>query len=152
MSVRNRVILIGRLVRDPETKTTASGKQVTHFTLAVDRAFGRSGDQGKTADFIPIDTWDNLAVTCSKYLTKGKQVAIEGRLRIDSQQQPDGTYRTFVSVVADDMQMLGSRSDSYGGGDYQPRESYRAPEAHSSGPDPLDADSDFGESDMDVPF
>ncbi|MBQ7502997.1 single-stranded DNA-binding protein [bacterium] len=152
MSVRNRVVLIGRLVRDPETRTIASGQQVTNFTIAVDRTFGRSSDQGKTADFIPIDTWNNLAVTCSKYLTKGREVAIEGRLRIDSQKQPDGTYRTFVSVVADDMQMLGSRSDSYGGGDYQSRDSYRAQETRSSAPDPLDMDSDLGESDMDVPF
>ncbi len=146
MSVLNRVILIGRLTRDPESKTTASGKQRTTFTVAVDR---RSKNSEKSADFIPVVTWDYTADFCAKYLRKGRQVAVEGRLQIDSQQQPDGSYRTFVNVVADDVQALGSKSDVSGaaGG----AQSY----SRSTAPDPIadDMDEDLdGGCNMDVPF
>lgn len=149
MSVLNRVVLIGRLTRDPESKTTASGKQRTTFTVAVDR---RSKNAEKSADFIPIVTWDYTASFCANYLRRGRQVAIEGRLQIDSQQQPDGTYRTFVNVVADDVQALGSKSDVQTGA-VGGSQSY----SRSAVPDPIadDADDDFdGGSDMDssIPF
>ncbi|MGM9992605.1 MAG: single-stranded DNA-binding protein [Candidatus Bruticola sp.] len=146
MSVLNRVILIGRLVRDPEVRTTPSGKQTARFTLAVDR---RSRNSEKSADFIPITTWESVANFCANYLRKGRQVAVEGRLQINTKEE-NGTYRTFVEVVADDVQALGSKSDvqpaAVGGSN-----SYSS----SAAPDPLNdgLDDDFGgESDMDVPF
>lgn len=151
MAVANRVILIGRLVRDPETKTTTTGKQMTRFTLAVDR---RSKSSTQSADFIPIVTWDSLADICAKYLTKGRQVAVEGRLQYTSVAQPDGSKRTFFDVVADDMRMLGSRaeaqSEAAAGGYGRAQSDYQA----APTPDPLDEDygGEFGDSNMEVPF
>ena len=151
MAVANRVILIGRLVRDPETKTTTTGKQMTRFTLAVDR---RSKSSTQSADFIPIVTWDSLADICAKYLTKGRQVAVEGRLQYTSVAQPDGSKRTFFDVVADDMRMLGSRAEAQSeaaAGGYGRAQSYYQ---GAPTPDPLDVDygGEFGDSDMEVPF
>ncbi|MBQ7529218.1 single-stranded DNA-binding protein [bacterium] len=143
MAANNRVFLIGRLTRDPETRTAATGTQVTKFTLAVDR---RSKNSTQTADFVPITAFNNLAAICSKYLVKGKQVAIEGRLQISSQPYPDDPtkYRTFVDVIADDMQMLGSRNDVVAAPAGQ---GYAAP-SYGGMNDPL---MDDGESDMEIP-
>jgi single-strand DNA-binding protein len=99
----NNVFLIGRLVRDPDMRMTPSGVAVTRFTIAVDRP--RSKDRESSADFIRVVAWRRLAEICGEYLTKGKLVAIEGRLQIDSFEK-NGERRTFEEVVADNMQML----------------------------------------------
>lgn len=141
----NRIILIGRLVRDPEKKTTGSGKVFTRFTIAVDR---RSKNYEQTADFIPITTWEKTAEICADYLSKGRLVAVEGRLQTSTQTQPDGTKRTYYDVVADNVQMLESKNAVQNGGEAR---SYRAPVQPDS--DPLgDMDGEDGESDMEVPF
>lgn len=100
----NKCTLIGRLVRDPEMRVTMSGITVSRFTIAVDRRRAR-GDQDGITDFIRIVTWRRLAEICGEYLKKGKLIAIEGRLQVDSYEK-DGEARTSVEVVADTMQML----------------------------------------------
>lgn len=101
----NRVILIGRLTREPELRFTASGTAVANFTLAVDRPFLNA--QGKRdADFIRIVTWGKLAENCSNYLGKGRLVAVEGRLQVRSYQTPDGQTRTITEVIAEKVQFL----------------------------------------------
>lgn len=82
----NRVVLSGRLTRDPEMKTTPNGIQVCTFSLAVDRGFGEK----KETDFVPIVTWRGLAENCGKYLTKGKQAVLEGRLQIRTYEDREG--------------------------------------------------------------
>ncbi len=77
----NRVILIGRLTRDPELRYTPAGVAVTQFTLAVDRPFTSQGGE-READFIPVVTWRQLAETCANYLRKGRLTAVEGRIQV----------------------------------------------------------------------
>ena len=103
----NYVNLIGRLVRDPEHRLTSTGIAVTRFTLAINRIRSQSDE----ADFIRIVTWRRLAEIASQYLKKGKLVAIEGRLQVESYVK-DGEEKFFYDVVADNMQMLDRASQS----------------------------------------
>ena len=96
----NTVILVGRLTRDPELKFLQSGKAVCKFTLAVDKPFG-----DKEADFIPIVVWQKLAETCANHLSKGRLVAVAGRLQIRSYEK-DGQNRQFAEVVASEVKFL----------------------------------------------
>jgi single-strand DNA-binding protein len=101
----NKVFLIGRLVRDPEMRMTPSGVAVTRFTVAVDKTFKKSEDGQSSADFIRVVAWRRLAEICGQYLKKGKLVAVEGRLQVDSYDK-DGQKRYSTEVVADNVQML----------------------------------------------
>lgn len=105
----NKVFLIGRLVRDPESRTTASGISVTRFTIAVDRVRAREGVEQVT-DFLRIVTWRRLAEICAQYLNKGRLVAVEGRLQVDSYEK-DGERRYSTEIVADNMQILDRNRD-----------------------------------------
>lgn len=109
MSSLNRVILIGRVVAQPEMRYTTSGKAVANFRLAVDRR-GR-GDGENNADFIPIVAWERTAEICNEFLAKGKLVAVDGRLQTRTFETQDGQKRSAFDVVADNMQMLSSRSE-----------------------------------------
>jgi len=92
------------LTRDPETRVTLSGVSVSRFTIAVDRIKGKNGQDGVT-DFIRVVAWRRLAEICGEYLKKGKLVAIEGRLQVDTYDK-EGEARTSAEIVADNMQML----------------------------------------------
>lgn len=95
----NKVILIGRLVRDPELKHTDSGNVVARFTLAVDRSF--TNKQGeREADFIDVVVWREQAENCHKYLGKGRLVSVEGRLQIRSYDDSQGVRRKAAEIVA----------------------------------------------------
>ncbi len=105
MASLNRVILIGNLTRDPELRYTPDGTPVASFTIAVNRAFTtRQGE--READFIPIVVWRKRAETCSEYLAKGSQVAVEGRLQIRNYEDKDGIKRRVAEVVAWSVQFL----------------------------------------------
>jgi len=109
--VLNRVVLIGRLTRDPELRYTPNGVPVGGFTLAVDRPFlTRDGEQ--ETDFVPIVVWRRQAETCSAHLTKGRLVAVDGRLQIRSYETADGQRRRVAEVVADRVRFLDSPSDA----------------------------------------
>jgi len=94
----NSVILVGRLTRDPELRYTPNGAPVARFSLAVDRR-ARSSDGGKQTDFIRCSCWNKQAELVSNYLQKGRLVAVEGSLRVNSVTNPDGTRREYVEVV-----------------------------------------------------
>jgi single-strand DNA-binding protein len=101
----NRVILIGRLTRDPEMRYTTTGIGVCQFSLAVNRPFtNRAGE--REVDFIDIVTWRQLAETCANYLGKGRLVAVEGRLQIRSYETQEGQKRRVAEVVADNVRFL----------------------------------------------
>lgn len=105
----NRVILIGRLTRDPELRYTPNGTPVTRFTLAVDR--GRKNQQGeKETDFIRCSTWSKQAEIVANYVQKGRLVAVEGSLRINEVEQ-DGQRRQYVEVVCNTVQFLDRGKD-----------------------------------------
>lgn len=98
----NQVILMGRLTRDPETRTTPSGKTITSFSLAVDRV-----GQDDAADFFDITAWEKLGELVSQYLSKGRRCLVQGRLRQDSWDDKEtGKKRTKVEVVATDVTFL----------------------------------------------
>jgi single-strand DNA-binding protein len=108
--VLNRVILIGRLVADPQLRYTQTGIAVTNFTLAVDRPFvGQSGE--READFIDIVTWRKQAEVCANHLTKGRLVAVEGRLQIRSYEDQNGIRRKAAEIVADQVRFLDRARD-----------------------------------------
>ena len=104
----NKVILAGRLVRDPKLRYTQTGKTVASFTLAVNRRFSHNNEQ-QTADFIPIIVWDKLAEVCSKHLFKGSQVLIEGRMQVRNYEAQDGSKRYVTEVIAQELEFMGSK-------------------------------------------
>jgi len=108
----NKVILIGRLGRDPETRETKSGMAVAELRLATSR--GR-GDNEQT-DWHTVVCFDKTAEIVSKYLSKGRQVYVEGRLQHDSWEDNDGNKKYKTTVVANSVQFLGSRNDSESSG------------------------------------
>ena len=133
----NRVFLLGRLVRDPEIRTTQSGKMVTSFTLAVDR---HGGGKDNT-DFISIVTWEKLAEACGNNLSKGQRAMVEGRLQIRSFDGKDGVKRWVTEVIAQAVEFLDRRKDS------------SAPPAASPGP--VTSADQFGHEvhpDDEIPF
>lgn len=110
----NRVVLIGRLTRDPELKRTpTSGAALTRFTLAVDRYFQFTR---RETDFIRIITWGKLAERCKEYIAKGHLVAVDGHLMVRRWETPQGENRTIVEVRADDVRFLERASSSRGSG------------------------------------
>lgn len=108
----NRVILVGRLTRDPDLRyTTNGGVAVVRFTVAVNRRF--TNQQGeREADFINIVAWRNLAENCGNYLKKGSLVAIEGRIQTRSYENQDGRTVYVTEVIADDVRFLDTRGGS----------------------------------------
>ena len=112
----NKVILAGRLARDPEVRYTQSGKAVATLTLAVSRRFSRNASvQQPTADFIPIVAWEKLAEICGNNLIKGSQIVVEGRMQVRSYDAQDGSKRYVTEVVANDIEFMGSRPQHEGG-------------------------------------
>jgi len=109
----NRVILIGRLTRDPELRYTPSGVAVASFSLAVDRHF-KNAQGEREVDFINIVVWRQLGENCANYLSKGKLAAVDGRLQIRSYDAKDGTKRTVAEVIAEDVRFLSPRDSSEG--------------------------------------
>ena len=106
----NRVVLIGRLTRDPELRFTTSGMAVCKFSLAVDR--DRKNKEGqKETDFINIVVFGKLAELCAEYLSKGRLAAVDGKLQINSFEGEDGQKRTNANVIADNVRFLSPKSD-----------------------------------------
>ena len=105
----NKVVLIGRLAKDPELRYTPSGTAVTSFTLAVERSF--SGQDGKKeTDFIPIVAWGKLGENAAKYLAKGRLAAVEGRIQIRNYENNEGRKVYVTEVVAENVRFLESKS------------------------------------------
>jgi single-strand DNA-binding protein len=103
----NRVVLVGRLTKDPELRTTSSGISQTRFTLAVNRrSAGPDGERG--ADFISCVAWRGTAEAIAKYLKKGRELAVEGRIQTGSYDAQDGTKRYTTDVVVDNFTFIGS--------------------------------------------
>jgi single-strand DNA-binding protein len=116
MSV-NKVILVGNLGKDPELRYTPSGTAVATFSLATtERYKDRDGNRQEKTEWHNIVAWRQLAEICGKFLHKGKQVYIEGKIQTRSYDDRDGNKRYITEIVVDQMQMLGSRDDSQQGG------------------------------------
>ena len=136
----NRIILIGRLTRDPELRYVPSGQPVASFTLAVDRPFTNQQGERQT-DFIDIVAWRRLAEQVTQHLAKGRLVAVEGRLQIRSYETQDGQKRKAAEVVADAVRFLDRKA---GAGPAGPA---------AAGMEPRDTEPETAEGgDDDVPF
>lgn len=106
----NKIILMGRLVRDPEVRYTQTGKVVCQFTLAVDRPFANQEGQ-READFIPVIVWGKQAELCGNSLTKGQRTLVEGRLQIRSYDAKDGSKRWVTEVIANSFEFIERKGD-----------------------------------------
>lgn len=122
----NKVFLIGRLTKDPELRYTSSNIPTASFSIAVNRNFTNQNGE-READFINIIVWRKQAENVKNYLTKGSQVAIDGRIQTRSYDAQDGSKRYVTEVIADNVQFLDTRSSGTSG--YQPS---------STGPTPYD--------------
>jgi len=112
MASLNRVQIIGRLGKDPSTHSTKNGKQYTTFSVAVDHSWKKKdGSQRKETDWFNVEAWGGLGEICSKYLSKGRLVFLEGRLRTNRYEQ-DGETRYFTKIVASQMQMLDRKMET----------------------------------------
>jgi single-strand DNA-binding protein len=106
MPALNRVQLIGRLGKDPDTRSTTSGRNVVHFSLAVDRRWkGADGTVMKATDWFTIEAWGSLGEVCQKYLGKGRLVYVDGRLKTD-RFEDKGEMRYFTKVIASQVEIL----------------------------------------------
>lgn len=116
----NKVILMGRLTKEPETRyTSGNNTAVCSFTLAIDRRFHRQGEERQT-DFIPIVVWSKLAEFCGKYFQKGRQVVVVGRIQTRSWDDNDGKKRYATEVVAEEAYFADSKATSGAGSPGQP--------------------------------
>ncbi|MBD7967719.1 single-stranded DNA-binding protein [Paenibacillus gallinarum] len=139
----NRVILIGRLTKDPELRYTPAGVAVTQFTLAVDRPFTTQGGE-READFLPVVTWRQLAETCANYLRKGRLTAVEGRIQIRNYENNDGKRVYVTEIIADNVRFLESGNN---------RNQSSPPPSEPSNKDPFSGDGKpIDISDDDLPF
>ena len=146
MANLNKVLLIGRLTRDPESRTTPSGASVTAFGLAVNRVYTRrdSGEKVEETCFVDVEAWGRTGENIQRYMRKGRQLFVEGRLKFDSWER-DGQRRSKLSVVAENVQFLGGRDDNGGGGGGGSNMGRAAPVGAKTPQD------DYGEAD-DIPF
>ena len=117
----NKIVLIGNLTHDPETRSTASGVTVCSFTIAVNRRFASQGGEKQT-DFFRINAWRQLGDVCSRYLAKGRKVALVAALQARTYEAKEGTTRLSLAVSADEVEFLTPKSDDQGS-------SYSAPTA-----------------------
>lgn len=138
----NRVILIGRLTKDPDLRYTPAGVAVCQFTLAVDRPFTSQGGE-READFIPIVTWRQLAETCANYLRKGRLTAVEGRIQVRNYENNEGNRVYVTEVIADNVRFLESNRQ-------ESSSESRTPDR--SNEDPFKNTGTFDPSDDDLPF
>ena len=142
----NKIIIMGRLTRDPELRRTASSTAVAGFTLAVDRDF-KSQNGEKSTDFIDVVAWRNTAEFVAKYFTKGRMAVVEGRLQIRDWKDKDGNNRRSAEVVAENVYFGDSKRDGAPAGDYAaPMGGYAAPVSTTS------SFSEIDDEDGDLPF
>lgn len=132
MSV-NKVILVGNLGKDPELRYTPSGAAVVTFSIATtERYKDREGNRQEKTEWHNIVAWRQLAEICGKFLHKGKQVYIEGKIQTRSYDDRDGNKRYITEIVADQMQMLGGRDEQSGGQQSSGQQSYNSQSSGSS--------------------
>ena len=146
----NRIVLIGRLTRDPELRFTQSGIAVCTFTLAVDRNFKSASGERET-DFIDIVVWRQQGENCANYLSKGKLAAVDGQLRTRSYETQDGQKRKAYEVVADNVRFLSPKEGGAAGGAPYGTTPYGSAPAASE-PSPFGGSGDTMMGDEDLPF
>jgi single-strand DNA-binding protein len=159
MANLNKVMLIGRLTRDPETKHTPSGTSVTTFGLAINRTYKRKDSDEKVEEttFVDVEAWGTAGEIFARYMKKGRQAYVEGRLKLDSWEK-DGQKRTKLLVVLEEFQFLDSGGGGGGGGGAPSGGGATAERRRTAAPAPARADTgetpqdDYAKFDDDIPF
>ena len=159
MASFNKVILMGNLTRDPETRVTATGLTICKLGLAVSRSFTtKDGERREETTFVDIDAFGKQAEVITKYFRKGKPILIEGRLKLDQWEANDGQKRSKMGVVMETFQFVGNRDDSDSGGSNSNSGGYEQsspPKRQAAAENPA-SNKDFSASedtlDEDVPF
>ncbi|MBR5236007.1 MAG: single-stranded DNA-binding protein [Clostridia bacterium] len=144
----NKVVLVGRLARDPELRTTQSGTPVVSFTVACDRRFARQGEE-RQADFIGCVAWNKTAEFISRYFTKGMRIALDGRIQTRTYDDQSGNKRYITEVVVEDVEFAQSKTEggSYQASPYPASQSPAMPQAPSA-----DIDGFMPVEEEDLPF
>jgi len=149
----NKVILVGRLGRDPETRYTSSGQAVCNFTMATDETYkDRAGERQKRTEWHRIVVWSKQAAIAQQYLRKGSLIYLEGRIQTRQWDDKEGQKRSTTEIVANNFRMLGGRGEGGAGG---PGAGTGEADSHSAGPGPgSDEGASAGPelSDEDIPF
>jgi len=141
----NHIVIMGRLVRDPELRSTQSGVSVTSFTLAVDRDYKNRDSGEKETDFIDVVAWRGTAEFVCKYFTKGRMAIAEGRLQIRDWKDRDGNNRRSAEIVADNVYFGDSRRDNGPSSEYGANTGYgAAPAAPGYGAAPNNGYNGYG--------
>lgn len=138
----NRVLLLGNLTRDPELRFTPSNMAVANLGVAVNRRYkGQDGETKEEVTFVDCEAWGRTAEVISQYLTKGKPIFIEGRLKLDQWQDKDGGNRSKLKVVVETFQFVDSRGadGGGGGGGSGPRPQQRTPQPAGQRVDPAES-------------
>jgi len=155
MSSFNKVILLGRLTRDPELRVTANGNHICKFSIATSRKFkGSDGVLKEETTFVDVDTFGRQAEVVSKYFSKGKPIFVEGRLRLDQWESQNGEKRSKLTVVLENFQFIGSREDEGRDSSSQGANTgYEQSSPPARAPEPVpSAASNQSDIDEDVPF
>jgi len=152
MASYNKVILMGNLTADPEVRFTGSGRAVAQLSLAVNEVYKNAeGERVERADYFDIDVWGPQGENCGKYLSKGRPVLVDGRLRLEKWETENNEKRSKVKVIADRVQFLGGAKDgaAAGGGNQGGAATSSDPSASAASsepPPPIEGD------DEDLPF
>jgi len=139
----NRVMLIGRMVRDPELKYTQGGSSVTNFSIANNRSYTVSGEKKEMVSFFNCVAWAKTGEVIAQYCKKGQRIAIEGRLQQRSWDDQSGNKRSTVEIVVENFQFLSGKDEGSRQSDHQDSQDYGPPP-------PGGGESSFG--DDDIPF
>lgn len=155
----NHIVIMGRLVREPELRRTGSGVAVTSFTLAVDRDFGGKDGGEKETDFIDCVAWRQTGEFAAKYFARGRMAVVSGRLQIRSWTDKDGNKRRTAEVVVDNMYFGDSKKESdnsgssYDGNSYgQPSDTYGGYGGYSASAAPASEFAMLEDDDAQLPF
>ena len=152
----NKVLLIGNLTRDPEVRYTPKGKAIATITLAVNRAWtSESGEKKEEVTFVDVDVWGRQAETIGQYMSKGRPLFVEGRLRLDQWDDKEtGQKRSRLKVVCENFQFIGAPKGGAGGGEISDQPPVAKPSRGRSAPAPAPAEEDapVGQGDDNIPF
>lgn len=143
----NSVILMGRLVADPELRTTTTGKSVASFRVAVDRGYSKNATE-RTADFINVVAWEQTANFVCRYFSKGSMIALQGSLQTRQYEDKTGAKRTAYEVVAREVSFCGSKAETGTSGGNYAASAQQAPAYQTAMPGDFEEITD----DEDLPF
>ncbi|ULG76347.1 single-stranded DNA-binding protein [Leptospira interrogans] len=145
----NRVTLVGRFTRDPEFKLI-NGTSLVNFSLANGRTYVSNGEKREESHFFDCEVWGKPADIIQQYCKKGKQIAIEGRLKQDTWETPEGKKASRIRIVVENFQLLGSKDDSSSGSSVSSSPASAGGNSYPSSPEYYNAAADGG--DDDIPF